>query len=70
MGESLIQLSRVDDDGYFGCKVLTFEEDDDVPQKKKSRQNKVPAVAVIPVGQALIGIIGRKEFVGCSKGCM
>jgi|SaaInl47_10m_RNA_FD_contig_121_28900_length_1453_multi_8_in_0_out_0_1 hypothetical protein len=65
MGASLIQLSRVDDEGYFGRKILSLWGDDDIPIKKKSRQNRVPAVAVRLVGQALIGIIGCKEFVGC-----
>ena len=70
MSASLIQLSRVDDDGYFGCKILSQKEDDDIPFEKKSRQNRVPAVAVRLVGQALIRIIGCQEFVGCEKGCM
>ena len=70
MGASLIQLSRVDDEGYFGCKILSQRGDDDIPFEKKSRQNRVPAVAVRLVGQALIGIIGRKAFVGCLIGCL
>jgi len=70
MSASLIQLSRVDDDGYIGCKVLSTRQDDDIPSKKKSRQNWVPAVAVILVGRALIGIIGCQAFVGRWKGCM
>jgi len=70
MSASLIQLSRVDDDGYFGCKVLSRREDDDILFEKKSRQNQVPAVAVRLVGQALIGISGRKAFVGCLIGCL
>lgn len=65
MGASLIQLSRVGDEGYFGCKTLSQGGDDDIPLEKKSRQNRVPAVAVRLVGQALIGIIGCKAFVSC-----
>ena len=70
MGESLIQLSRVGDEGYFGRKTLSQMKDDDIASEKKSRLIEVPAAAVTLLGQALIGIIGCQEFVGCEKGCM
>ena len=33
--------------------------------KEEAPANFVPAAAVIRRGQALFGMIGRKEFVGC-----
>lgn len=39
-------------------------KDDDVP-RKVAPANLVPAAAVIREGQALFGMIGRKEHVDC-----
>jgi len=63
MNESLIQLYYLNDDSYFGCKVLllvtimTLFKEDLVPA------NLVPAAAVKREGQALSKMTGRKGFV-------
>lgn len=64
MNESLIQQYYMNDDGWFGCKVLSLNMImtvflEEVPA------NLVPAAAVIREGQALSKITGRKEFVDC-----
>ena len=63
MGETLTQQRRVKEEGLrivnFCCqrrkRTVTDEE---------APANYVPAAAVIRRGQALSGIIGRKEYVG------
>ena len=65
MNESLIQQYYVNDDGYFGCKVLSFKTIMTLFKEVLVPANLVPAAAVIREGQALSGIIGRKESVGC-----
>ena len=65
MNESLIQQYYMNDDGYFGCKVLSFKTIMTLLKEVLVPANLVPAAAVIREGQALSGIIGRKESVGC-----
>ena len=65
MNESLIQQYYVNDDGYFGCKVLSLKMIMTLFKEVLVPANLVPAAAVIREGQALSGIIGRKESVGC-----
>ena len=65
MNESLIQQYYVNDDGYFGCKVLSFKMIMTLLKEVLVPANLVPAAAVIREGQALSGIIGRKGFVDC-----
>ena len=48
----------------IGCKALSLMKIMTVI-KKEAPANFVPAAAVIRRGQALSGIIGRKEYVGC-----
>jgi len=55
MGETLIQQSRVRDEGF---RVVNLFRQEEAPA------NYVPAAAVIRRVQALFGIIGRKERVG------
>ena len=59
MGETLMQQRRVNDEGLSDL----WEEEVTVPQEKAPAKY-VPAAAVIRMGQALSGIIGRKECVG------
>ena len=69
MGESLTQRRRVDDEaprgvksfqrGRNGLRTLTV-------LAEEAPANSVPAAAVIRRVQALIGITGRKEYVGGS----
>ena len=66
MGESLTQQRRVEDEGFRivnsfqqGRRRLALT----VPAEE-APANYVPAAAVIRRGQALSGIIGRKEHVG------
>ena len=66
MDESLTQQLRVEDDGFRivnsfqqGRRRLALT----VPAEE-APANYVPAAAVIRRGQALSGIIGRKEHVG------
>ena len=63
MGASLMQQRRVSEDGPMDCKALIWGKIMTVPQEK-APANYVPAAAVIRRGQALSGIIGRKECVG------
>ncbi len=42
-----------------------WEEIKKIVKQEEERANSVPAVAVIQRYQALLGIIGRKECVGC-----
>lgn len=65
MNASLIQQYYVNDDGYFGCKVLSFKMIMTLLKEVLVPANLVPAAAVIREGQALSGIIGRKGFVDC-----
>ena len=65
MNESLIQQYYVNDDGYFGCKILSLKMIMTLFKEVLVPANLVPAAAVIREGQALSGIIGRKESVGC-----
>ena len=59
MGESLIQPSRVKDDGPMGCKLLLYRD-----KPPLAPANSVPAAAVIRRVQALSGFIGFKGSVG------
>ena len=63
MGESLTQQRRVRDEGFLSCKPLSAGTIVTVPAEE-APANYVPAAAVIRRGQALSGIIGRKELVG------
>ena len=63
MNESLIQQYYVNDDGYFGCKVLSLIMIMTLFKEVLVPANLVPAAAVIREGQALSGIIGRKGSV-------
>ena len=65
MNASLIQQYYVNDDGYFGCKVLSFKMIMTLLKEVLVPANLVPAAAVTREGQALSGIIGRKGFVDC-----
>ena len=51
----------------IGCKVFSLKKIVTLFWKE-APANLVPAAAVIREGQALSGIIGRKEFVGCKYG--
>ena len=63
MNESLIQQYYLNDDGYFGCKILSLKMIMTLFKEVIVPANLVPAAAVIREGQALFGITGRKEFV-------
>ena len=63
MNESLIQQYYVNDDGYFGCKVLSLVMIMTLFKEVLVPANLVPAAAVIREGQALSGITGRKGSV-------
>ena len=65
MNESLIQQYYMNDDGYFGCKVLSFKMIMTLLKEVLVPANLVPAAAVIREGLALSGITGRKAFVDC-----
>ena len=65
MNESLIQQYYLNDDSYFGCKVLSLKTIMTLFKKVIVPANLVPAAAVIREGQALFGMTGRKEFVDC-----
>ena len=65
MNESLIQQYYMNDDGYFGCKVLSVKMIMTLFTEVLVPANLVPAAAVIREGQALSGITGRKGFVDC-----
>ena len=55
----------MNDDGYFGCKVLSLTMIMTLVKEVLVPANLVPAAAVIREGQALFGITGRKESVDC-----
>ena len=71
MGESLTQRRRVEEEGFRivnSCQLKT-KADGLIALKltvffKEAPANSVPAAAVRRRGQALSGIIGRKEHVG------
>ena len=63
MGASLMQQRRVNEEGLWVVKICSEGRRMTVPQEK-APANYVPAAAVIRRGQALSGIIGRKEYVG------
>ena len=52
----------MNDDGYFGCKILSLKMIMTL-FKELVPANLVPAAAVIREGRALFGITGRKGFV-------
>ena len=64
MGESLMQQRRVSDEGPSGRKALSLGKKKMTVPLEEAPANYVPAAAVIRRGQALSGIIGRKEYVG------
>ena len=66
MNESLIQQYYVNDDGYFGCKILSLKMIMTLFKEVLVPANLVPAAAVIREGQALSEITGRKESVDCN----
>ncbi len=63
MGESLIQQRRVSDEGLRVVKLCQGGRILTVPPKE-APANSVPAAAVRQRVRALIGITGRKEYVG------
>ena len=63
MNESLIQQYYVNDDGYFGCKILSLKMIMTLFKEVLVPANLVPAAAVIREGQALSKITGRKVSV-------
>ena len=63
MGETLMQQRRVWEEGLRIVNHCSVGRILTVPQEK-APANYVPAAAVIRRGQALSGIIGRKECVG------
>jgi hypothetical protein len=65
MGESLTQQRRVRDDGLRVVNRFQWGRIWTVPTEE-APANYVPAAAVTRRGQALSGIIGRKELVGGS----
>ena len=60
----------MNDDGYFGCKILSLKTIMTLFKEVLVPANFVPAAAVIREGQALFGIIGRKGFVDCNVSCI
>ena len=67
MNASLIQQYYMNDDGYFGCKVLSLKMIMTVFKEWLVPANLVPAAAVKREGQALFEITGRKESVDSNK---
>ena len=67
MNESLIQQYYLNDDGYFGCKVLSLKMIMTLFKEVLVPANLVPAAAVIREGQALFEMIGRKESVDSNE---
>ena len=63
MGESLTEQRRVREDAFRGVNRFSRGRRPTVPEEE-GPANYVPAAAVIRRGQALSGIIGRKERVG------
>ena len=66
MNESLIQQYYLNEDGYFGCKVLSLIKIMTLFKEILVPANLVPAAAVIREGQALSVITGRIESVDCN----
>ena len=64
MGETLMQQRRVSEEGLSGRKALSLGKKKVTVPLEEAPANYVPAAAVIRRGQALSGIIGRKECVG------
>ena len=64
MGASLMQQRRVSEEGPSGRKALSWGKKQMTVPREEAPANYVPAAAVIRRGQALSGIIGRKECVG------
>jgi hypothetical protein len=71
MGETLNEQCRVSDEGLMVVKLCCIGRNVSIGNDtsltvlyQKAPANYVPAAAVIRRGQALSGIIGRKEFVG------
>ena len=56
----------MNDDGYFGCKVLSLKMIMTLFKEVLVPANLVPAAAVIREGQALSIITGRTESVDCN----
>ena len=67
MNESLIQQYYLNDDGWFGCKILSLKMIMTLFKEATVPANLVPAAAVKREGQALFGITGRKESVDSNK---
>ncbi len=63
MGESLTQQRRVGDEGLRVVNLFQQGRNKTVPAEEAPAKY-VPAAAVIRMGQALSGFIGRKERVG------
>jgi len=63
MNESLIQQYYMNEDGHFGCKVLSIRRIVTL-LIKEAPANSVPAAAVRQGEQVLFYMIWRKEFVG------
>ncbi len=63
MRESVMQQRRVREDGFRVVNLFQQGRKQTVPAEE-APANYVPAAAVIRRGQALSGIIGRKERVG------
>ncbi len=59
-----MQQRRVKEEGLWVCKLLSAGKKKVTVPQEKAPANYVPAAAVIRRGQALSGIIGRKEYVG------
>ena len=56
----------MNDDGCFGCKVLSLKTIMTLFKEVLVPANLVPAAAVIREGQALSEMTGRKESVDCT----
>jgi len=72
MHESVIQLYRVDEEGYFACKVLSainmfLHGAIMTALAEEAPANFCASSRVIQRGQVLFGIIGRKWRVGCTS---
>ena len=65
MGATLNEQRRVQDEGFRIVNCFSLGRARTVPEEE-APANYVPAAAVIRRGQALSGIIGRKERVGGS----
>ena len=69
MNKRLIQQYYLNDDGYFGCKVLSLIIIMILFKKVLVPANLVPAAAVKREGQALSIMSGRKGSVGGKISC-